>query len=95
MDYSEAFIPWKTWLIGGGGGVKREGRPNVVPGLPPARLYDGSLGALDGGSYVARRFLKMVMSHVSVAYFPTCHMSNLRKIHVLCHSIFILMSHVT
>ena len=30
------------------------------------------------------------MSHVSVAYFPQCHMSNLRNKHVACHYLFYL-----
>ena len=44
----------------------------------------------------------MAMFHVSVAYFPPCHMSNLRNSHVSCHYHFLppcrmslsLMSHV-
>ena len=42
---------------------------------------------------VACQFLEMTMSHVSVAYFPQCHMSNLRNGHVPCH--YILTPHVT
>ena len=37
---------------------------------------------------VACRFLEMAMSHVSVAYFPLCHMSSLRNEYVPCHYIF-------
>ena len=33
-------------------------------------------GPLMGGPDVACRFKEMTMSHVSVAYFPQCHMSN-------------------
>ena len=36
---------------------------------------------------VACRFLEKAMSHVSVAYFPQCHMSNLRNDYVPCHYI--------
>ena len=43
-------------------------------------------GALDGGGggnpNVVFQFLKMLMSQVPDAYFPPCHMSNLRNSHV-------------
>ena len=37
---------------------------------------------------VACRFYEMAMSHVSVAYLPSCHLSNLRNSHVSCHYLF-------
>ena len=48
-------------------------------------------GALDGVSRCRMSifFFKIAMSHVSDAYFPTCHMSNLSKYsHVSCHYLF-------
>ena len=47
------------------------------------------MGPLMGGPDVACQFLKIAMSHVSFAYFPPCHMSNFRNIHVSCHSLFL------
>ena len=52
----------------------------------------GGGGGLDGVTNVACRFLETAMSHVSVAYFPQCHMSNLRNDYVPCH--YILKPHV-
>ena len=46
-----------------------------------------------GVANVAWRFPEMALSHVSVAYFPKCHMSNLRNDHVKYH--FIFSPHVT
>ena len=66
--------------------------PRVLP-----RSTD-TVGALDGGSPVSPVDLKkMAMSHVIVAYFPQCHMSNLREGYVYCHYyiIFNPLSYVT
>ena len=53
---------------------------------------EGGGGGLMGVPNVACRFLEMAMAHVSVAYFPLCHMSNLRNDYVPCH--YILNPHV-
>ena len=47
--------------------------------------FNSITGALDGGPNVACQFYRIAISHVLVAYFPQCPMSNLRKGYVTCH----------
>ena len=44
--------------------------------------------AFDGGAHCRMSIYDVAMSHVYVAYFSQCHMSNLRKGYVVCHSTF-------
>ena len=57
------------------------------PNMTRAEAMFPYLGPLMEVPNVACHFLEIAMSHVSVAYFPQCHMSNLRNDYVPCHYI--------
>ena len=103
MDYSEAFIPWKTWLIGGGGVLEKEGgQAKCGPrtsACTPLRRYSwgpcwGFLcrtSIFENGNVACLCRLFSNMSHVEFRKNP-CLMSLSFHPHVACHLALFRMS---
>ena len=82
-DYPSVILSRK-WVIRG----LIQSSANAMPSLElRAALLMGHRGPLMGVPKVTCRFYEMAVSHVSLAYFPQCHMSNLSKGYVTCHYI--------